>query len=103
MNLMRRACAESGHAFAAAMQSTKPGLSQHQLEAIVEFHTRVRGARQLGYPPVVASGIDNNTLHYVSNDEILRYCSIPFTALCHMQAFLFEISLTRYGGVGTVT
>jgi len=30
------------------------------------------GASRLSYPPVVANGISNNTIHYIANDDLLR-------------------------------
>jgi len=44
------------------------------LAALFEFECKVRGAQRTAYPCVVASGINNNILHYVINDQIIRYC-----------------------------
>lgn len=54
------------------MKFARPGMIERQLEAKMEFECRMRGALRLAYPPVVASGINNLTLHYVDNDSIIQ-------------------------------
>lgn len=55
------------------MRRTRPGLSEGYLAALFEFECKVRGAQRIAYPCVVASGINNNILHYVINDQIIRF------------------------------
>lgn len=45
-------------------------ISESQIATRVEFACRRRGAHQLGYPPVVATGVRTNTIHYVANNNI---------------------------------
>ena len=54
------------------MRSTKPGMSESHIEAILEFECRLRGGQRLAYPPVIASGNNANTMHYVQNTQILK-------------------------------
>src|SRR5690606_34595097 len=66
-------CADiTAEAYIVAMQSTAPGLSEGHIEAILEYQTRLRGCKRLAYPPVIASGNNANTMHYVMNDQILQ-------------------------------
>jgi len=37
----------------------------------MEYECRMKGCLRLAYPPVVANGISNNTLHYINNDSLL--------------------------------
>ncbi|KAF4533239.1 hypothetical protein B566_EDAN005154 [Ephemera danica] len=46
-----------------------PWLEERQIAARVDYECRARGAQQLAYPPVVASGNRTNTIHYISNNQ----------------------------------
>lgn len=70
--MLEKAALISSHAFKAAMSSTRPGLSEAHIEAILEFEARLHGAQRLGYPPVVAGGNHANIIHYVMNNQILN-------------------------------
>lgn len=37
-----------------------------------DFECRAHGANFLAYPPVVAGGNRANTLHYISNNQIVK-------------------------------
>jgi Xaa-Pro aminopeptidase len=71
INLMRKAASIAAHSFIEAMKFTRAGMPEYQLAAKLEYECRLRGAQRLSYPPVVAGGINANTLHYVSNDMLL--------------------------------
>lgn len=71
--VMRQSGRNSGRSFAKAMSMTKPGLSERQLQAILNYEVMMRGSSGLAYVPVVAGGKNALTLHYVRNDEVLRY------------------------------
>lgn len=58
--------------FFKVMKSTRPGLEESHLHAILEYECRMGGAERLAYPPVVASGPMANTLHYINNTQVLR-------------------------------
>jgi intermediate cleaving peptidase 55 len=72
MQLMRQSGRIAGRAFVKAMQQTKPGLSEHQVHAILEFEGKMQGATGLAYVPVVAGGLNSLILHYVQNQDLLR-------------------------------
>ncbi|RKO87015.1 peptidase M24, structural domain-containing protein, partial [Blyttiomyces helicus] len=67
--LMNQAGRIAGEGFA---ERTKPGITEHQLYALVDFEVRNRGAECLGYVPVVAGGKNALSIHYVKNNQILR-------------------------------
>ncbi len=56
----------------AAMALAKPGLYEYQVQAELEAVFRHGGATRLGYPSIVASGDNANTLHYVANERRMR-------------------------------
>lgn len=72
INVMKKAGEISGLAFQEVMKKTYPGMTQIEIEGILEFECKKKGCKRLAYPPVVASGISNNTLHYVFNDSIIN-------------------------------
>ena len=55
-----------------AMQATTPGLTEHQLESIMEHSVKMQGAQRLSFPPVVAGGSRANCLHYIANNKTLK-------------------------------
>lgn len=72
LQLMRKAAAITATAFASARACLKPGLCENVLDASLEYHMRLQGARRHAYPPVIAGGNRANTLHYIANDATLR-------------------------------
>ncbi len=72
IQVMRQSGRISGRAFGHAMSLTKPGLGEHQIHAILNCKVMMQGSTSLAYVPVVASGRNALTLHYVSNSQLLR-------------------------------
>lgn len=69
IKMMRKSCSISANAFIETMKATTPTCSEHDMSAKIEYECRIRGSQRLAYPPVVATGISCNTLHYVMNDS----------------------------------
>jgi len=71
LNLMRRAAAVSAEAHMLAMSQCKPGMHEHQLEALLHFTFRNHGCNDAGwaYPSIVASGENACILHYTENNQ----------------------------------
>lgn len=72
IEIMKKSCEISGIAFQEVMRRVRPGMSELEIEGIMDFECKKRGSKRLAYPPVVASGISTNTLHYVFNDSIVE-------------------------------
>uniref|UniRef100_A0A7S1IZS4 Aminopeptidase P N-terminal domain-containing protein n=1 Tax=Eutreptiella gymnastica TaxID=73025 RepID=A0A7S1IZS4_9EUGL len=70
--MLRRAADISKHMFLQAYRTTRPGLTEHDIFNVMEFEARLHGAQRLAYPPVVASGSNGLSLHYIKNMQILR-------------------------------
>jgi Xaa-Pro aminopeptidase len=58
--------------FETAMNATKPGIYEYQVQAEMESHFRRLGSERNGYPSIVASGDNSCILHYVKNREQLK-------------------------------
>ncbi|HEY8517595.1 MAG TPA: aminopeptidase P N-terminal domain-containing protein [Candidatus Binatia bacterium] len=69
---MRRAIAIAGEAHTAAMREARPGMWEHEIEALVEYVFRKNGAAGWAYPSIIAGGDNATVLHYTSNDAELR-------------------------------
>lgn len=54
------------------MKWTKPGYTEAQLWAKLDYECRMRGSSILAYVPVVAGGPNGLSMHYVRNDMMLR-------------------------------
>jgi Xaa-Pro aminopeptidase len=66
---MERAIAIAAEAHVAAMTTTRPGQFEYEVEALIDYTFRRRGATGPAYPSIVASGANATILHYVENDR----------------------------------
>lgn len=69
LDAMRRAIAISCEAHKAAMSRARGGMMEWQIEALVDYEFRSRGAAGPSYPSIIASGPNAATLHYIQNDR----------------------------------
>lgn len=72
VELMRESCRIGSEAIAKTIQMAKPGMSEHQIFATVDYECRMRGAEYLAYLPVVAGGDNANVIHYINNNQIVK-------------------------------
>jgi Xaa-Pro aminopeptidase len=64
---LRKAAAITCDAHRAAMAAGRPGVFEHELEAIVDYTFRRRGGSGPGYGTIVGAGENATILHYVDN------------------------------------
>ena len=69
---MRHAASISREAHLAAMRTTRPGLPEHEIDALLEYTFRRRGGTGAAYTNIVAGGANACILHYVTNDMTLQ-------------------------------
>jgi Xaa-Pro aminopeptidase len=55
-----------------AMRAVRPGMHEHEIEAIVEHEFRRRGSTGPGYGSIVGAGDNATILHYVENSALMR-------------------------------
>lgn len=72
VELMRRAADISAEAHREAMQSARPGMMEYEVEALIEYVFRRRGAAGPAYTTIVGAGQNATVLHYIQNDAALR-------------------------------
>ena len=64
---MRAAINLTAESLVDAMRVITPGMTEYQVEALIEDGFRSRGAERLGFPSIVGSGPNSTTLHYDKN------------------------------------
>jgi len=64
---LRAAAAITAAGVTEGMKAVRPGMFEYQLEAVVEYTFRDRGADRLGFPSIVGSGPNGMVLHYDAN------------------------------------
>ena len=70
--LMRRAGKISAQGHIKAMQSCKPGMTEYQVQAEMEYVFRKMGSTYNAYPSIVAGGENSCILHYIDNNAVLN-------------------------------
>jgi Xaa-Pro aminopeptidase len=102
--LMRRAASISSLAHRRAMQTTRPGRYEYEIEAELLYQFRRSGAQFPAYWPIVAGGANACVLHYVSNQAQLRDGDLLLIdAGCELEGYASDITRTfpvsgRFGG-----
>jgi Xaa-Pro aminopeptidase len=66
---MRRAAEITAEAHLRAMQETKPGMHEFQVEAMILETFRGRGSERPAYGSIVGSGTNSTILHYRANNK----------------------------------
>ena len=72
IELMQRAADIAAEAHVEAMRRARPGMYEYEIEALVEYVFRRRGAAGPAYTTIVGGGANATVLHYVTNDAPLR-------------------------------
>jgi len=102
--LMRRAARIAAAAHRRAMQATRPGRHEYEIEAELLYEFRRNGAQFPAYSPIVAGGVNSCVLHYVFNDAPLRDGDLLLIdAGCELDGYASDITRTfpvngRFGG-----
>ena len=53
------------------MRTVRPGMHEYEVEALIDYIFRRRGAIGPAYPSIVAGGANATILHYIANDRPL--------------------------------
>ena len=72
IELTRQATRISAEAFAATLQRVRPGMGEWEVEAIIEYEFRSRGASGPAFPTIAATGPNATVLHYIDNAAKLQ-------------------------------
>lgn len=92
---MRRAARISAQAHVRAMQLTRPGLMEYEVEAEFLHEFRRNGAQSPAYTSIVAGGANACVLHYVNNDAVLNDGDLLLIdAGCELDGYASDITRT---------
>jgi Xaa-Pro aminopeptidase len=93
--VMRRAARIASAAHRRAMQATRPGRREYEIEAELLHEFRRNGAQFPAYSPIVAGGPNACVLHYVFNDAALRAGDLLLIdAGCELDGYASDITRT---------
>ncbi len=95
LKLMRRAAEISSDAHRRAMQRTRPGWFEYQVEAELAHEFLRSGAQAVAYPSIVASGPNACVLHYRENNRQAQASDLLLIdAGCEFQGYAADITRT---------
>ncbi|RYX98776.1 M24 family metallopeptidase [bacterium] len=72
MDVMRKANFITQEAHIKAMQLTKPGMYEYEVEGIIDNEFRRNGSYAAAYNSIVGTGVNATILHYVDNNQQLK-------------------------------
>jgi len=72
LQLMQKAADIAVEAHNRAMEITKPGCYEYEIQAEMERIFRLRGGSGPAYPSIVASGVNSCVLHYIENNRQMQ-------------------------------
>ena len=95
IELIKKAINITKEAHHRAMQVSSKLTYEYQLQAEIEYVFKKNGAYSDAYTSIVASGNGANTLHYISNDKVLKKKSlILIDAGCEYNYYASDITRT---------
>jgi len=106
LDIMRRAAAISAEAHSEAARRAWPGVHEYELQALLEYTFRRRGARGPAYTTIVGGGSNATVLHYIRNDQELHDDTLVLIdAGCELEGYASDVTRTypvggRFTGPG---
>lgn len=95
LDIMRRAARISAAAHRRAMQASRAGVREYELEAELLYEFRRQGAQSPAYGSIVASGANACVLHYPAGNAIARDGDlILIDAACELDGYASDITRT---------
>jgi Xaa-Pro aminopeptidase len=95
VELMQKAGDIAAEAHVLAMQATKPGMNESQIEALIEHHFRMAGANGVAYNSIIGGGENATILHYVENNAPLKDGDLLLIdAGCEYKGYASDITRT---------
>jgi Xaa-Pro aminopeptidase len=95
LHIIRRAAEITSDAHRAAMQMTKPGVFEYQLEAKISHVFRDSGGNGPGYTSIVGGGENAVILHYVENSDPLENNTLVCVdAGCEVLGYTADVTRT---------
>jgi Xaa-Pro aminopeptidase len=91
--MIRHACDVSAQAHVVAIKATKPGVSERQLQGLLEGTFLLLGTIGAAYAPLVAGGNNGFSLHYAENKDLLVDGELVMVdAACEFDGYMSDIT-----------
>ncbi len=95
VELMQRSADIAAEAHILAMEKTKPGMNESNVEAIIEHYFRMAGANGVAYNSIIGGGDNATILHYVENNAPLKDGDLLLVdAGCEYKGYASDITRT---------
>ena len=95
VKVMQKSADLAVEAHVLAMQKTKPGMNEFQVEAIIENYFKENGAAGVAYNSIVGGGVNACILHYEENNRELKDGDLLLVdAGAHFQGYASDITRT---------
>lgn len=95
IDTMRRAANIAAQAHIRAMQATRPGKMEYEIEAELLHHFYQHGSRSPAYSSIVAGGANACVLHYIDNNQALKDGDLLLIdAGCELEGYASDITRT---------
>lgn len=72
VQLIQRATDASAAGHHAALRAIRPGVSEREISALMQYEFGKRGCERPAYAPIVGSGFFSTVLHYSDDDKIMK-------------------------------
>ncbi len=72
ITIMEKVAAISAEGHREVMKGTKPGMTEYQAQAIMEYFFKKNGSEFVGYPSINGSGENSCILHYETNQRLMK-------------------------------
>jgi Xaa-Pro aminopeptidase len=93
--LLRRSAEITARGQIAAMQTTRPGLYEYEIEAVLQYAFHRHGAQREAYESIVAGGDNATILHYRENRDRLEDGSLLLVdAACEYNYYATDVTRT---------
>ncbi|KAB0796354.1 hypothetical protein PPYR_10415 [Photinus pyralis] len=95
IQLMQKSCDIAAESIANTISFSRPGVTEHQIFAHVDYECKMKGAEYLAYPPVVAGGNRANIIHYINNNQVVANNEmVLMDAGCEYHGYSSDITRT---------
>src|SRR5260370_19053452 len=72
IDLIRKATDASVEAHFAAIRAMKPGTTEREIAALMQYEFEKRGCERPAYSPIVGAGFNSTVLHYSANSGMVH-------------------------------
>ncbi len=72
IDLIQKAIDITEKAFRRVLKNTKPEKKEFEIQAEIDYEFSRNGANGHAYAPIIASGVNACTLHYIENDKVCK-------------------------------